>query len=299
MLGPILFIVYINHLIKFCHPHHSNSGIYLYADDTKVFSVDSTDLQTSLDSIQSCMNNLQLQLTLEKCKHLLIHRTHDTNNTYVLCNKNISTCSTVCDLGIYISSDLKWHSHISSVTAKASARAYQILHSFSSNNVWILLKAYTTYVRPILEYNSVIWSPYLKKDIIKIESVQKQFTRTICKRCNLRFSSYSNRLYMLNLKSLEYRRLEFDMFFLYKMYYNMIDLDFNDYFIKNDNCYDLCRHTHHIRPKTRPHTVPYNNFFIHRAYKIWNNLLENIVNATSITQFKCKLKKFNLHQISP
>ena len=212
---------------------------------------------------------------------------------YYVCNKN-----TVCDLGIYISSNLKWHSHISSVTAKASARAYQILHSFCSNNVWILLKAYTTYVRPILEYNSVIWSPYLKKDIIKIESVQKQFTGTICKRCNFRFSSYSNRLYMLNLKSLEYRRLEFDMVFLYKMYYNMIDLDFNDYFIKNDNCYDLRRHTHHIRPKTRPHTVPYNNFFIHRAYKIWNNLPENIVNATSITKFKCKLKKFNLHQIS-
>ena len=298
VLRPILFIVYINHLIKFCHPHHSNCGIYLYADDTKVFSVDSTDLQTSLDSIQSCMNNLQLQLAPEKCKHLPIHQTHDTNNTYVLCNKNISTCSTVCDLGIYISSDLKWHSHISSITAKASARAYQILHSFSSNNVWILLKPYTTYVRPILEYNSVIWSPYLKKDIIKIESVQKQFTRMICKRCNLRFSSYSNRLYMLNLKSLEYRRFEFDMVFLYKMYYNMIDLDFNDYFIKNDNCYNLRRHTHHIRPKTRPHTVPYDNFFIHRAYKIWNNLPESIINATSITQFKCKLKKFNLHQIS-
>ena len=68
----------------------------------------------------------------------------------------------------------------------------------------------------------------------------------------------------------------------------MIDLDFNDYFIKNDNCYDLRRHTHHIRPKTRPYTVPYNNFFIHRAYKIWNNLPESIVNATSITLFKCK-----------
>ena len=75
------------------------------------------------------MNNLQLQFAPEKCKHLPIHRTHDTNNTYVLCNKNISTCSTVCDLGIYISSDLKWHSHISSITAKASARAHQILHS--------------------------------------------------------------------------------------------------------------------------------------------------------------------------
>ena len=70
----------------------------------------------------------------------------------------------------------------------------------------------------------------------------------------------------------------------------MIDLDFNDYFIKNDSCYNLRRHTHRIRPKTRPHTVPYNNFFIHKAYKVWNNLPESVVNAsiTSITQFKCK-----------
>ena len=213
VLGPILFIVYINHLIKFCHPHHSNSGIYLYADDIKVFRIDSTDLQTSLDSIHSCMNNLQLQLAPEKCKHLPIHQTHDINNTYVLCNKNIFICSTVCDLGIYISSDLKWHSHISTITAKASARAYQILHSFSSNNFWILLKAYTTYVRPFFEYNSLIRSFYLNQNIIKIESVQKQFTRTICKCCNLRFSSYSNQLYMLNLKLLEYQQLEFDMVF--------------------------------------------------------------------------------------
>ena len=113
------------------------------------------------------MNNLQLQLALEKYKHLPIHQTYDTNNTYVLCNKNISIFSTVYDLGIYISSDLKWHSHTSSITAKASARAYQILHSFSSNNVWILLEAYTTYVRLILEYNSVVWSPYLRLNLYK------------------------------------------------------------------------------------------------------------------------------------
>ena len=75
------------------------------------------------------------------------------------------------------------------------------------------------------------------------------------------------------------------------MYYNMIDLDFNDYFIKNDNCYELCRYTHHIGLKTRPHTDRYNNFFIHKAYKIWNNLHEGIVNATCITQFKMQIKK--------
>ena len=66
----------------------------------------------------------------------------------------------------------------------------------------------------------------------------------------------------------------------------MIDIDFNDYFIKNYNRYDLHRHTHHLRPKTRPHTDHYNNFFINRANKIWNNLPKNTANVTSIIQFK-------------
>ena len=43
----------------------------------------------------------------------------------------------------------------------------------------------------------------------------------------------------------------------------MIDINSNDYFIKNKNCYDLLRHTHHIRLKTRTHTDHY-NFFTYR-----------------------------------
>ena len=37
VLGPILLIVYVNNLIKFCHPQHSNSGIYLYASGFQPF----------------------------------------------------------------------------------------------------------------------------------------------------------------------------------------------------------------------------------------------------------------------
>ena len=73
---------------------------------------------------------------------------------------------------------------------------------------------------------------------------------------------------MLNCKSLKYQQLKFDMVFLYKIYYNMIDIDFNDYFIKNYNNYDLHKYTHHIRPKFRPRTDCYNNFLIYRACKI-------------------------------
>jgi len=63
-----------------------------------------------------------------------------------------------------------------------------------------LLKAYTTYVWPKLEYNTVVWSPYLKKDVNLLEFfVQKHFTRNICVRCNVPFDSYLDRL-LLDIK---------------------------------------------------------------------------------------------------
>jgi len=109
-----------------------------------------------------------------------------------------------------MSDELKWSHHIMHVKQIASMCSYQILKSFSSNNVWILLKAFINYVRPKLEYNTPVWSPYLQKDIISIESVQRNFTKMICNHCNISYSSYPDQLNKLNIKSLEYRRLEFD-----------------------------------------------------------------------------------------
>ena len=45
--------------------------------------------------------------------------------------------------------------------------------SFKTNSATILTKLFKIYVRPNLKYNTQIWSPYLKKGIIKIESVKQ------------------------------------------------------------------------------------------------------------------------------
>ena len=55
---------------------------------------------------------------------------------------------------------------------------------FISQNIeyksWdVLLKLYKTLVRPHLEYCAQFWSPYYRKDIIKLERVQKRFTRML------------------------------------------------------------------------------------------------------------------------
>ena len=89
---------------------------------------------------------------------------------------NVLSCR---DLGVVVSHDLKPTSHIRQTVAKAHQRANAILRSFVSRDTEVLLRAFTAYVLPLLEYNSVVWSPQTKHDIECIEQVQLRFTKRL------------------------------------------------------------------------------------------------------------------------
>jgi len=55
------------------------------------------------------------------------------------------------------------------IVAKAHQHANAILRCFMSRDVTLLTRAFTVYVRPILEYSRVTWSTKRKQDIEKIE----------------------------------------------------------------------------------------------------------------------------------
>jgi len=63
-----------------------------------------------------------------------------------------------------------------------------------SGNVTLLVRAFVVYVRPVLEYNSITWSPHLKQDIMMLEKVQRRFTKRLRRYRNL---SYTDRLIKL------------------------------------------------------------------------------------------------------
>jgi len=106
-------------------------------------------------------------------------------------------------------------------SAQASVALHvTIIHRcFVSKQRDLLVKAFITYARPILEYNSPLWSLTLKKDIISIESVQRKFTRRISGMSGL---SYHSRLKALNLESLELRRLRADLLLAYKILFGLL-----------------------------------------------------------------------------
>ena len=185
-------------------------------------------------------------------------------------SRNIKIVSVVIDLGIYISTgnNLKWSDHISHIHRNASLCSYQILRSFSTKNIWILLKAFSTYVRPKVEFNTSVWNPYFKKNIVLLESVQRNFTRYAFIRCNIPFNSYNDCLCKLGIKSLEYRRLKFDLILMFKICLNLCDLQFSNYFEYRHNKYNLRHNDFTVQTIHNAKQDRFGHFFFNRIVSV-------------------------------
>ena len=158
------------------------------------------------------------------------------------------------------------------------------------------MKAYTTYVLPILENNSVIWCPYLMQDVHSIESVQRHYIKSICRRCNLNIGSYLERLNALGLNTLEYRRCKYDVILVYKIIHGLIDLNFSDFFSFSSSPYNLRRHSYSLK-MSKFNTDVRKSFFSNRIIKLWNSLPDSVVNSPSIYIFRKRLDNFDLRTI--
>ena len=88
-----------------------------------------------------------------------------------------------------------------------------------------MTRAFVTYVRPLLEYASYVWSPYLRKHTKRIESVQRQFTKRLFSISHL---CHTDRLKANGLESLELRRLHHDLLCTYKVLFGKLEMVHDD-----------------------------------------------------------------------
>jgi hypothetical protein len=292
IIGPLLFVMYIND-VDDCARHLYDGGLRLFADDTKFFSTEPVQLQTCLDDFGSWLETRQLKLAVEKCNSFHISKSTQLPS-FTINNSQISSTTVIKDLGIFLSNDLKWATHVNRIYRNACHSSYHILRFSKTRNIWVLMKLYKTYVRPKVEYSTPVWSPSLKGDIRKIEKIQEVFTRYACRRCNIPYSDYSDRLSKLNLPSLERRRKIYDLVFLYKTINNSTGLDFHKYFIIKPQTYNLRGSKFKIESKFNSFNTRWCNSYFQRVIKSWNTLPEKIKCASSIDQFKTGLLRADL-----
>ena len=141
-------------------------------------------------------------------------------------------------------------------------------------------------MRPHLEYGQCVWSPHLEKHLNLLENVQIRATKLVD---NLGKLEYEERLKRLDLPTLRYRRFRGDMIELYK-HFNKYDKDILSASFKpkqratRTHAYQLL----HQKAKDGIRGVQRNSFY-HRTTKLWNDLPENVVNASDINTFKNEL----------
>ena len=92
----------------------------------------------------------------------------------------LTRCEQHKDLGVVMTSNLQWDSHIALISSKAYKKLGLLRHSFSSAvHINAKRSLHLSLIRSQLVYCSQIWRPYLLTDIILLERVQRRAIKLI------------------------------------------------------------------------------------------------------------------------
>ena len=152
VLGPILFLVFINDL-----PEKLSSQVRLFADDTAVYLTiggldDGTVLQNDLDKLSLWESQWDMEFNPSKCQVVRVTTARKAINTvYTLHGQILEVVTSAKYFGVDISSGLSWNSHIDRITGNANRTLGYIRRNIKSKNQKVRETAYNTLVRPQLE----------------------------------------------------------------------------------------------------------------------------------------------------
>lgn len=141
---------------------------------------------------------------------------------YIIDNNTLPEHDVIKDLGITFQANLQFSTHIDQISLKAIKTLgflYRCTKSF--DDIHCLKVLFSSLVRPILEYGSIIWNPTTSSHIQQLERVQRKFIRFIGFKRNLTYDmdNTSMQSLQLNLKldPLLTRRNMLDTSFLFKL----------------------------------------------------------------------------------
>jgi len=289
VLGPLLFTIFIEDMGV-----NIINRILKFADDTKTFGVSNSvqnciSLQRDLDSLVEWSENWGMTFNAQKCK-VMHFGSNNLEYDYNIKGENLHKVEVERDLGILVSNDFKVAKQVDKASSSANKILGMIKRTFVSKGREIIIPLYKSIVRPHLEYCIQAWRPHYKKDIEKLEAVQRRTTKIIS---GMEGLSYEERLKKLGLPSLEYRRIRGDLIEVFKIYKGWTNLNFHDFFTPAAS--NLRGHKLKLF-KTRFNTDVGKFTFANRVIDMWNSLPEDLLECTTLNAFKNSIDKVLLHQ---
>ena len=289
VLGPLLFLIYINDM-----PDVVSEGTFirLFADDCLAYrrvktAEDQAILQRDLKALNDWASRWGMRFNPAKCQIMHLARSKPKTKMYELCDVFLETVNSSKYLGVVVSDDLQWHNQVCAVAKKANSALHLIARNLHDCPRSTRALAYTTLVRPKMEYCASVWDPHLKGDIDTLERVNRRAARMVYnKGWRQQGVSPSELLNELGWEPLAARREKQRLTMLYRISNGLVAVP----------------PTRLIEPerKTRGHSIKYRvipstnervrHSFYNRTIPKWNALNEDTVNSESLQTFKTNLQ---------
>jgi len=203
-------------------------------------------------------------------------------------------------LGILFNNKLSFNAHVEKVCNEAyKLLGFVIRNTREFRNFNALIIVFNTFVRSKLEYASIIWTPYYKQFINKIERIQNKFLRYLYYKI-FRINSYQERvsyntlLKIFGISSLATRHELLQLTFLYKLVNGIIDSS-ECLKLLNFNTKAVNLRSRLLFNCNRSKTIAHSNSPVTRMCQLFNKLAPNNVDVDFAMPYSTYVKtlKYN------
>ena len=176
-------------------------------------------LQRDIDRLGSWARKWGMRFQPVKCNMMQLTRKRikKIHASYTLEGTNLENVESIKYLGVTITSDLRWNTHVSNVCTKANRTLGFLRRNLYSCPQEVKEAAYKGLVRPVLDYGSSVWDPPGVVLQEELESVQKRAARFVTGNYNYETGSMTGILGQLKWESLKKRRKDNRLILLYKV----------------------------------------------------------------------------------
>ena len=157
----LLFSLYINDISS-----DIESVIRLFADDCVCYreikdEVDIMKLQRDIDRFGCWARKWGMRFQPVKCNMMQLTRKRikKIHPSYTLEGTDLENVESIKYLGVTITSDLRWNTHVSNVCSKANRTLGFLRRNLYCCPQEVKEAAYKGLVRPVLDYGSSVWDP--------------------------------------------------------------------------------------------------------------------------------------------
>ena len=135
-------------------------------------------LHNDMDRLSVWEDRWDMEFNPSKCQvvRATTSRKH-INATYTLHGQVLEVVTSAMYLGVDISSGLSWNPHIDRIIKNANRTLNFVQRNIKTRNQKVRETAYSTLVRPQLEYAAPVWDPHTKEKVLQLEKVQRRAAR--------------------------------------------------------------------------------------------------------------------------